>query len=232
MKLPTDQPQTLTAARPAPKGTLLVSELYRSIQGESTFAGRPCAFIRLTGCPLRCAWCDSAFAFTGGRRLALAQVLDEVGALGLPLVEVTGGEPLAQPGCLGLLGALCDSGYEVLLETSGALDIAPVDARVVKIVDIKCPGSGEEAANRWENLARLGPRDELKFVLAGRADYDWARAILERHQLGLPRPIHFSPVFGAVEPAQLAEWILRDALPVRLHLQLHKLVWPGRTREV
>jgi 7-carboxy-7-deazaguanine synthase len=167
-----------TPSAPAAAAALLVSELYRSIQGESTYAGRPCTFVRLTGCPLRCAWCDSAYAFQGGERLALADVMARVRALGVNLVEVTGGEPLAQPGCLPLLRALCDEGFEVLLETSGALDVAPVDPRVVKIVDIKCPGSGEVEANRWENLGALGPRDELKFVLSDRADYAWAREIL------------------------------------------------------
>jgi 7-carboxy-7-deazaguanine synthase len=218
--------------------TLLVNELYRSIQGESSYAGWPCSFVRLTGCPLRCVWCDSAFAFTGGRRMSLDEIMQQVAALGLPLVEVTGGEPLAQPGCLELLRRLCDGGYQVLLETSGALDITPVDPRVIKIVDVKCPGSGEAQSNRWENLARLAPRDELKFVLAGRQDYEWACGILKEYGfdkesgLDAPRPIHFSPVHGALRADELAAWILQDALPVRLQLQLHKILWPDRTQGV
>jgi 7-carboxy-7-deazaguanine synthase len=211
----------------------MVNELYASIQGESTYSGRPCVFVRLTGCPLRCSWCDSAYAFQGGERMALEEILARVSELGLRLVEVTGGEPLVQPGCLELLTRLCDTGYEVLLETGGALDVSGVDARVVKIVDVKCPGSGEAAANRWANMDLLGPRDELKFVLAGREDYDWACGVLEEYGLeGAVRPIHFSPVHGRLEPAELARWILEDRLTVRLHLQWHKRIWPGLDRGI
>lgn len=217
---------------PARTATVLVSELYSSIQGESTYAGRPCAFVRLTGCPLRCAWCDSEFAFHGGQRMALEDVLASVKEMGLPLVEVTGGEPLVQPGALALLRELCDAGYEVLLETSGALDISPVDPRVIKIMDLKCPGSGEVDANLWSNLEHLGPRDELKFVIAERADYDWARQIIQHYALADTRPIHFSPVFGSLEPVLLAEWIMADRLRVRLQIQLHKVLWPGEARGV
>jgi 7-carboxy-7-deazaguanine synthase len=222
----------LTVTTPKKAPTLLISELYGSIQGESTFAGRPCGFVRLTGCPLRCVWCDSTFAFQGGRRMPLDAVLAEVAALGLPLVEVTGGEPLAQPGCLRLLEELCDAGYEVLLETSGALDITPVDPRVVKIVDVKCPGSGEVESVRWENLERLGPRDELKFVLAGRADYEWARALIRDRALEGTRPLLFSTVFGSLAPVDLAAWIMKDHLNVRLQIQLHKILWPGQTQGI
>lgn len=226
-------PQTPPLTPPTKKSpTLLVSELYRSLQGESTYAGRPCAFVRLTGCPLRCVWCDSTFAFQGGRRLTLEEILAEVAALGLPLVEVTGGEPLAQPNCLRLLTELCNAGYEVLLETSGALDVGAVDPRVVKIVDVKCPGSGEAAANRWENLAVLAPHDELKFVLAGRGDYEWARDVIRERGLEKTHTMLFSTVFGALDPAQLAAWILEDRLHVRMQLQLHKILWPGQTQGI
>ena len=207
--------------------TLLINELFASIQGESTHAGRPCTFIRLTGCPLRCRWCDSAFAYTGGERLTRETILERVRALGLPLVEVTGGEPLAQPGCPALLRDLCDAGYEVLLETNGAMDLEPVDPRVAKIIDIKCPSSGESEKNRWDQLTQLGPRDELKFVIAGRPDYLWARQALADNALQGARPIHFSPVQGELDPALLARWIIEDRLEVRLHLQLHKIIWPN-----
>lgn len=213
--------------------TLLVNELYRSIQGESTWAGLPCAFVRLTGCPLRCVWCDTEYAFTGGRRLSIEEILSEIAYMDVPLVEVTGGEPLAQPGCLPLLKALCDAGFTVLLETSGALDVAPVDPRVVKIMDLKCPGSGEVEANRWENLDHLGPRDEIKFVLADRRDYEWARDVIRDRRLAdSGRPLLFSPVHASLNPADLAAWILEDALPVRLQLQLHKYLWPDKTKGV
>jgi 7-carboxy-7-deazaguanine synthase len=211
---------------------LMVSELYRSIQGESSYAGRPCAFIRLTGCPLRCVWCDSEFAFYGGRRMSLEAIVSEVAHMGVRLVEVTGGEPLAQPGCLALLATLCDAGFEVLLETSGAFDIAPVDPRVVKIVDVKCPGSGEEPSNRWANLDALGPRDEIKFVLADRADYEYARDVIRAHGLERRGGLLMSAVHGRLDPARLAEWILEDGLEVRLQIQLHKVLWPDRDRGV
>ncbi|MBI3735697.1 radical SAM protein, partial [Candidatus Sumerlaeota bacterium] len=158
--------------------TLLINEIYASIQGESTYAGRPCVFIRLTGCPLRCVWCDTAYAFTGGDRLTLDEILDRTRSFGIGLVEVTGGEPLAQPECIPLLAALCDSGFEVLLETGGSMNISSVDPRVIKIMDIKCPGSGEEKSNRWENLKLLQPHDEIKFVIRDRADFDWAIRVI------------------------------------------------------
>lgn len=212
--------------------TLLISEIYRSIQGESSYAGRPCVFVRLTGCPLRCKWCDSAYAFQGGERMGIETILERVAELGGGLVEVTGGEPLIQEGCLDLMTGLCDAGHEVLLETSGAFEIGGVDPRVVKIVDIKCPDSGEASRNRWENLSLLGAKDEVKLVLASRADYEWGRRIVEEFGLGGSRITHFSPAWGLLDPAELAGWILEDELDVRLQLQLHKLLWPEKTRGV
>jgi 7-carboxy-7-deazaguanine synthase len=183
--------------------------------------------VRLTGCHLRCVWCDTAYAFYEGEWLSREEVLARVAAFGCPLVEVTGGEPLLQPGALPLLGALCDAGYEVLLETSGAVDIAPVDPRVRRIVDVKCPGSGEADRNLAANLDVLRSTDELKLVLADEGDYRWARELVVERELHRRCPVHFSPVAGALSPATLAEWILRDRLPVRLQLQLHKLLWGG-----
>lgn len=210
---------------------LRVTEVLFSIQGESTFAGRPCVFVRLTGCQMRCRWCDTEYAFHGGRWRTREELLDEVAAYGCPLVEVTGGEPLLQPGVLPLLSDLCDLGHEVLLETGGGLDITGVDPRVRRIVDVKCPGSGEAENNRWENLEDLRPTDEVKLVLAGETDYRWAVGVLEERRLAERCPVLFSPVAGELEPRELAEWILRDRLPVRFQLQVHKLLWgnePGR----
>ncbi len=177
---------------------LKIYEIFYSIQGESTFAGRPCVLVRLTGCQMRCCWCDTEYAFHGGAWMGLDEVMEKVAAFGCPLVEVTGGEPLLQPGCLPLLAALCDAGYEVLLETGGGLDIAPVDPRVRRILDIKCPGSGESANNRWENLADLRATDEIKFVVADRGDYDWAKGVIAERALAGVCPIHFSPVWEIV----------------------------------
>lgn len=218
------------AAQPA-EDRLRVTEVFFSIQGESTFAGRPCVFVRLTGCQMRCRWCDTAYAFHGGRWRTREELLDEVAAYGCPLVEVTGGEPLLQPGTLPLLADLCDRGHEVLLETGGGLDIKGVDPRVRRIVDVKCPGSGEAENNRWENVEDLRPTDEVKLVLAGEADYRWAVRVLEERRLAERCPVLFSPVAGELHPRELAEWILRDRLPVRFQLQVHKLLWgnePGR----
>lgn len=209
-----------------------VHEVFYSIQGESTFAGRPCVLVRLTGCQMRCVWCDTEHAFYAGSWRTIDEVLAEVAGFGCPLVEVTGGEPLLQPGALTLLARLCDSGYEVLLETGGGRDIAPVDPRVRRIVDVKCPGSGEAAGNRWENLEELRPHDELKFVVASEEDYRWASRVIVEHRLAGRCPIHLSPVHGAVAPADLAAWILRDRLPVRLTLQVHKLLWGPEARGV
>ena len=204
---------------------LRVSEIFHSIQGESTRVGLPSVFIRLTGCPLRCTWCDTEYAFSGGESLSLEEVLARASRFACRTVCVTGGEPLAQKGCLDLLAALCDQGYDVSLETSGAIDLDGVDARVSTIMDIKAPGSGEAEKTVWKNLERLGGRDEIKFVLASAADYDWAREVLAQRQLAEICPVLFSPVQGQLDPAQLAGWILRDRLPVRFQLQLHKMLW-------
>ncbi|OFZ98604.1 MAG: 7-carboxy-7-deazaguanine synthase QueE [Betaproteobacteria bacterium RBG_19FT_COMBO_58_11] len=211
-------PPVLTAA-------LRVTEIFLSLQGESTRVGLPTVFIRLTGCPLRCGYCDTEYAFTGGETMALEAILARVADLHAHYVCVTGGEPLAQKNCPDLLAALCDAGYSVSLETSGALDIGEVDARVARIVDIKTPASGEVEKNRWENLAALTPGDEVKFVLCDAADYQWAKQVLAEHQLTEKCPVLFSPVHGQLEPGQLADWILRDRLPVRMQVQLHKILW-------
>jgi 7-carboxy-7-deazaguanine synthase len=205
--------------------TLRVSEIFHSLQGESTRVGLPTIFIRLTGCPLRCAWCDTAYAFSGGEPLGQDTILARVAAYACRTVCVTGGEPLAQAGCLSLLGALCDAGYSVSLETSGALDIAAVDPRVSRIVDIKAPASGESAKNRWSNLAHLRPGDELKCVLASREDYEWAKSELTGRRLNEICTVLFAPVADSLPPTQLADWILADRLPVRFQVQLHKHLW-------
>lgn len=208
---------------------LKISEIFLSLQGESSRTGLPTVFVRLTGCPLRCVWCDTAYAFSGGQSMSLPQILAEVAHQGVRHVCVTGGEPLAQPACLQLLRALCDAGYAVSLETSGALDIADVDARVSRIVDLKAPGSGECERNRWENLALLTSHDELKFVLGDRADYEWASRLIVERQLAALCPLLFSAVEGELTATTLADWIIADRLPVRLQLQLHKVLW-GRAR--
>ncbi len=205
--------------------TLRVSEIFHSIQGESTRAGLPTTFIRLTGCPLRCNWCDTEHAFTGGTTMTIAEILARVGDIGCPTVCVTGGEPLAQKACPILLGALCDAGYSVSLETSGALDIAAIDPRVARIVDLKAPGSGESEKNLWRNLDHLTARDELKLVLASETDYAWAKSVVATRRPERLCAVLFSPVPGRLDPAALAEWILRDRLPVRFQLQLHKILW-------
>ena len=210
---------------PAAAVRLRITEIFASVQGESTRVGLPTVFVRLTGCPLRCSWCDTAYAFSGGETRTLDDILAEVAGHGLRHVCVTGGEPLAQKGCLALLAALCDAGHDVSLETSGALDIAGVDPRVSRIVDLKAPGSGELARNRWENLVLLRAHDELKFVLADATDYDWARRQIAEHRLAERCTVLLSPVAGALDPADLAGWIVRDRLPVRFQLQLHKILW-------
>ncbi|MDX2250736.1 MAG: 7-carboxy-7-deazaguanine synthase QueE [Nitrospira sp.] len=209
-----------------------VTEIFHSIQGESTFAGRPCVFVRLTGCPLRCTWCDTEYAFYGGSDVSLEAIVDRVRSYGCPLVEVTGGEPLAQSECLPLLARLCDEGLTVLLETSGALETAGVDPRAHIILDVKCPGSGMSDRMHWPNVERLRPHDEAKFVINDRADYEWAKERVERFQIDRRCPVLFSPVFGTLEPRQLAEWVLADRLPVRYQLQLHKLIWSPDMRGV
>ena len=204
---------------------LRVNEIFYSIQGESTRVGLPTVFVRLTGCPLRCTWCDSEYAFSGGASLTIDTILTQVGQYECRHVCVTGGEPLAQKETLALLQALCDAGYAVSLETSGALDVSSVDTRVSRIMDIKAPGSGESSKNRWENLQALGSHDEIKFVLSSQEDYEWARDVLFKHHLMDICPVLFSPVQGQLDPTQLAEWLLQDRLPVRFQLQLHKLLW-------
>ena len=205
--------------------TLRVTEIFHSLQGESSRAGLPTVFVRLTGCPLRCAWCDTDYAFSGGETMTLGEVLVEVARHGARQVCVTGGEPLAQKACLPLLRALCDAGYSVSLETSGALDIAQVDARVSRIMDLKAPASGEADRNHWENLDRLNAGDEIKIVLADEADYAWAKSVLAARRLDAICPVLLSPVAGKLDAKRLAEWVLRDKLPVRVQLQLHKLIW-------
>ncbi len=212
---------TAVAAEPRVK----LTEIFRSIQGESSFVGWPTAFVRLTGCPLRCHYCDTAYAFHGGQWAQLGDILETVKALEVRHVCVTGGEPLAQRACLPLLTALCDAGYQVSLETSGAMDISAVDARVARIVDIKTPDSGEVERNRWENLELLTARDELKLVICSRADYEWARALLTERKLDRRCAVLFSPSQSQVEPGTLADWLLEDRLPVRFQLQLHKVLW-------
>jgi len=204
---------------------LRISEIFFSLQGEASRIGLPTVFVRLTGCPLRCAWCDTSYAFTGGKLMLLADILAEIGRYPAREVCVTGGEPLAQKDCLALLSALCDAGYAVSLETSGALDIADVDPRVARIMDIKAPDSGESGRNRWENLACLTRNDEIKFVLASRADYVWACAAIREHRLDTLCPVLMSPAQGRLDARELAEWILADGLPVRFQVQLHKLLW-------
>jgi 7-carboxy-7-deazaguanine synthase len=210
---------------PAGDLSLRITEIFHSIQGESRPVGLPTVFVRLTGCPLRCHWCDTAYAFQGGQRRDIAGILAEVGRYGTRQVCVTGGEPLAQPACLDLLAALCDAGFVVSLETSGALDIAGVDPRVTVVLDIKAPGSGEAARNRLANLPLLRSTDQIKVVLRDRADYDWAREFLASHELPGRCEVLFSPVWGELDARNLAEWILADRLPVRFQLQLHKLLW-------
>jgi 7-carboxy-7-deazaguanine synthase len=205
--------------------TLKIHEIFHSIQGESSRIGLPTTFVRLTGCPMRCVYCDTAYAFSGGSNMSLADIMLKVAELGAPYVTVTGGEPLAQKECHGLLTALCDAGYSVSLETGGAMDIRAVDPRVSVILDIKTPGSGELAKNLWSNLALLKTSDEVKFVLCDRADYDWAKQQLAEHKLTQTCPVVFSPVFGQVNATDLAEWVLADKLPVRMQVQLHKILW-------
>ena len=209
----------------SPESRLRVTEIFLSLQGEASRIGLPTVFVRLTGCPLRCGYCDTDYAFQGGEWLSLGEVVDRVRGHPSPHVTVTGGEPLAQKACQDLLGALCDLGLDVSLETSGALDISVVDRRVARIVDVKTPGSGESERNLWPNLALLTPRDEVKFVLTGESDYLWARAILTKYAIPTRCPVLFSPAWGSLEPTLLAEWVLRDGLPVRMQVQLHKLLW-------
>jgi 7-carboxy-7-deazaguanine synthase len=211
-----------------PADSLLLVETYLSVQGESSFAGLPCWFVRTARCNLRCTWCDSAFTFAGGTRRPVDAVVEEALASGAPLVEFTGGEPLLQRAVLGAMARICDAGRTVLLETGGSLSVAEVDPRVRRIVDVKCPGSGEAGRNLWENLPLLGTRDEVKFVLADREDYEWARTVIRERLAGSPAAILLSPVHGVLPPADLVAWMLADRLPARLNLQIHKVVWGDR----
>jgi 7-carboxy-7-deazaguanine synthase len=215
-----------------PSISLRITEIFFSLQGEARTVGRPTCFIRLTGCPLRCQYCDTAYAFSGGSSMSLQEILDQLHGFRTRLVTVTGGEPLAQPACLELLRALCDEGYQVSLETSGALDVSEVDARVSRVVDLKTPGSGEVHRNRYENLALLNLKDQVKFVICDAADYQWARMKCVEYDLfDKVDEVLYSPSATQLEPLDLADWILRDGDPVRMQLQLHKLIWgdePGR----
>jgi 7-carboxy-7-deazaguanine synthase len=209
-----------------------VTEIFHSIQGESSHAGQPCVFVRLTGCPLRCTWCDSEYTFSGGTDMTLEEVLAQVKAYGCPLVEVTGGEPLHQPEAFTLIERLCTDGYHVLVESSGAIDISPMDRRARVILDVKCPGSGMMDRMDWKNLDRVTARDEIKFVIQNRADYEWAKGLVTSHKLAERCTVLFGPVFGVLEPRLLAEWVLADRLPVRFQLQLHKFIWAPDMRGV
>ena len=204
---------------------LRITEIFHSLQGEARDVGRPTVFVRLTGCPLRCVWCDTAYAFHGGHWRDISEIVEEVAKYKTKHVCVTGGEPLAQKRCLELLQRLCNAGHEVSLETAGAHDIGAVDARVVRVVDLKAPGSGEAQRNLWSNLSLLSARDQVKIVLADRVDYDWARAVIAEHMLDQRCDVLLSPVHGKLPPRQLAEWILADRLPVRMQIQLHKILW-------
>ncbi len=224
--------QELAASGGAVQPRLRVNEIFYSVQGESTHVGRPCVFVRLTGCPLRCHYCDTAYAFHEGRDMDLPEILAAVAVHPCRLVEVTGGEPLAQPATPDLLRRLVEAGYEVLLETSGALDIGVVPDGVRTILDVKTPDSGEEARNDWRNLERLRPGDEVKFVITSQRDYAWTRDIIRQHRLGDRNTVLLSPAWESDVRQDLAGWMLADALPARYQLQLHKLIWPGVERGV
>ena len=212
---------------------LTVNEIYQSVQGESTWAGLPCVFVRLTFCDLRCTYCDTEYAFYEGNKMTLEEIVEKVRSFGCPLVEVTGGEPLLQPNCVPLLHMLCEAGFTVLLETSGAHDIAAVDPRVHRIMDLKTPSSGEEERNLYANIAHLTPRDEVKFVVGSREDYEWAREKMREHDLAAKvNAVLFSPVFGKIAPADMVAWMLEDRLPARFQLQMHKFIWEPRARGV
>ena len=205
--------------------SLRIFEIFHSLQGESSRVGLPTVFVRLTGCPLRCGYCDTEYAFHGGATQSFDEILQKVASYQAQYVCVTGGEPLAQKGCNELLKTLCDAGYKVSIETSGAMDISQVDPRVSVIMDIKTPGSGEESKNLWENIAHLSAKDEVKFVLVDKVDYDWAKQVLAQYDLSNKCPVLFSPVYKTLPPADLAAWVLEDHLPVRMQVQLHKILW-------
>ncbi len=204
---------------------LTVNEIFKSIQGESSHTGRPCIFIRLTGCNLRCTWCDTEYAFYEGQPKSVKDIMAAIDPLGVLLVEITGGEPLLQEEVYDLMNALLAKNYEVLLETGGGVSVAKVPERVIKILDVKCPGSGEDAKNLWDNLDHLNPHDEVKFVLADRADYEWSRDVLQRRDIHKTVQVLFSPVYDTLGLKELAQWVLEDNLPVRVQTQLHKIIW-------
>lgn len=212
--------------------SLRVNEIFFSIQGESTYAGRPCVFVRLTYCNLRCSYCDSEYAFFEGQEKTLHEIITEIEKYGCRLVEITGGEPLLQKNIHRLMKMLCDRGYEMLIETGGHMDIAAIDSQVVRIMDIKCPGSGEVLKVRWENLENLTSSDQIKFVIADREDYDWAKSILGKYELNKKCTVLMSPVFGKMNNKELCEWILKDQLHVRFQIQLHKYIWDPQQRSV
>ena len=223
----------MTALTPARERTLTVNEIYHSIQGESTWAGEPCVFVRLTFCDLRCTYCDTEYAFYEGKKITLPSIVEAVKAFECSLVEVTGGEPLLQKNVLPLMTMLVDERHTVLLETSGAHDISKVDARVHRIMDLKTPGSGEVARNLFANIEHLTPRDEVKCVIGSREDYEWSREQVRQHDLTARcRAVLFSPIFGRIEPRQIVDWILEDKLPVRFQLQMHKFIWEPKQRGV
>jgi 7-carboxy-7-deazaguanine synthase len=224
-------PAAIDAAVAAPADRLRITEIFLSLQGEARDAGWPTVFVRLTGCPLRCQYCDTAYAFHGGQWRDIDDILAEVASHGVRHVCVTGGEPLSQKRCIDLLQRLCDAGYQVSLETSGAIDVSRVDPRVSRVLDIKTPGSREVGRNRWDNLPLLTSHDQVKFVLCGREDYEWARDVIAEHGLPDRCDVLFSPSQSELEPRQLADWIVADRLPVKFQMQLHKLLWndePGR----
>lgn len=209
-----------------------ITEIYKSIQGESTFAGLPCVFVRTTGCNLRCVWCDTEYAFYGGQKMSIDDVIQKVEALHCRLVEITGGEPLLQKETPELARRLLEKGFTVLIETSGERDVSVLDPRVIKIMDLKCPGSGECEKNRWQNLEFLTSKDELKFVIKDRADYEWAAEVVKTYRLDQRLTVLFSPVWGKLELAELARWILEDRLNVRYQIQLHKIIWSPEAKGV
>jgi len=211
---------------------LTVNEIFHSIQGESTRAGRPCVFVRLTACDLRCTWCDTPYAFHEGRKMSVDEVVKAVDEYGCPLVEITGGEPLLQEEVYPLMDRLLEAGHTVMLETGGHRPIDRVPSTVIKVVDVKCPGSGESGRNHWPNLETLAPHDEVKFVIADRADYEFARDVVCRKLKDRGNPVLFSPVHGTLDPKHLSEWVLADRLPVQVQLQLHKFIWHPATRGV
>jgi 7-carboxy-7-deazaguanine synthase len=235
MSLPMALPVPEKRLRPltsAPADGLVVHEIYASVQGESTYAGVPCTFVRTTACNLRCRYCDTPHAFTQGEPMSLDAIVARVASLGPRTVEITGGEPLLQTNVLPLMQRLCDAGYRVLLETSGSIDISPVDPRVIRIVDFKSPSSGELEANYWPNVAALRPHDEVKLVLGDRQDYEWAKAVIREHDLAKRCTVLLGPIWGSLDAKELVGWINEDHLPVRLNLQLHKFIWDPKQRGV